>query len=147
MKPEEERIGIVLSGGPVLVDDIGDVILSIEIPGDEVAQYEVHEDPPEGWPFREYWLPPYIANAYRSTLKVFISASGEEFDPALLRGDHAVLVTERFSAFPTETGEAAPVGAVCVCGERWRWRGGDEDPRAAFPDWAADHARAAEEAD
>jgi hypothetical protein len=78
-------------------------------------------------------LPPDVANAHRGSLKVFISESGEELSSPtefLLR-DHEVLLTEVF--------EDAPAGALCVCGERWRWTGGDEDQRTSFTGWASAH--------
>ena len=33
---------------------------------------------------------------------------------------------------------ARPAGALCVCGERWRWNS-HEDQEAAFMSWSAGH--------
>jgi hypothetical protein len=73
-----------ITGGPVLVTDPGDFILSIEVPNDLASQREVHEDPPGPWPFREVWLAPEEANRYLDTLKVFDSNDGEEVRPDLV---------------------------------------------------------------
>jgi hypothetical protein len=130
----EKGLKTTIAGGPVLADDIGDFVLSIEVPSEIAKEYESHEEPPAGWPFGEYWLPPDVANAHREWLKVFISESGEEVSSpteVLLR-DHEVLLTEVF--------EDAPAGALCVCGQRWRWTGGDEGQRASFTAWASAHA-------
>lgn len=78
------RVHIAIGGGPVLVDDVGDFVLTIEVPDDVALEHEVHEDPPAGWPFREFWMPPDLANRYWNTLKVLDSETGEEVRPDLV---------------------------------------------------------------
>jgi hypothetical protein len=129
----EKGSKVTIGTGPVLADDIGDFVLSIEVTSEMGKEYEIDEETAAGWPFREHWLPPEVANAHRGSLKVFISESGEEVSSpteVLLR-DHEVLLTEVF--------EDAPAGALCVCGQRWRWTGGDEDQRTSFTAWASAH--------
>jgi hypothetical protein len=48
-KVDNDRIEITMDGGPVLADDLGDFILSIEVPDDFALEREAHEDPPSGW--------------------------------------------------------------------------------------------------
>jgi hypothetical protein len=139
-EPTETGISLTIGGGGILADYIGDVVLSIDVPEAAALECEAREDPPAGWPFREFWLSPELANAHRSTLRAWVSESGEEIDPDLLRLEHAVVVTERFAAFRTEAGEAAPVGAVCVCGARWRWNSRDEEnPGPGYAAFCAGH--------
>jgi hypothetical protein len=71
-------------GGPTLSDYLGDFVVSIEVPDDVALEHEAHEEPPMGWPFREFWLSPDLANRYRDTLKVFDSNDGEEVRPDLV---------------------------------------------------------------
>lgn len=75
---EVGEIRVSITGGAVLADDFGDFILAIELPDDLAATYRVAEDPPTGWPFREYWLSPEVANQLRYTLTVDDSDDGEE---------------------------------------------------------------------
>jgi hypothetical protein len=52
---------------------------------DEIAlEHEWHEEPSAGWPFREIWLPPEVANAYLDTLKVLDSHGRDEIPPDLV---------------------------------------------------------------
>ena len=143
---DQDEVKVTIGGGPLLADFMGDFILSIEVPDELVKPWQVTEKSlgetePASWPFVEYWIPDTVANQHLSTLRVFVPESEEEVDPALLHSEHAVVITERFATFLTEAGEAAPVGALCLCGERWRWGGSmtGEDPRAMFPVWAAQH--------
>ena len=123
------------SGGPMLADYMGDLILSIEVPDDgELRELEIHAEPPTAGPFREYWLPPEVANRYLDTLKVFVPNTEEEIPRELLGADHAVLVTERSAA--------VVVGALCLCGEKWRRvpaGPSDTDQQTAFESWSGDH--------
>ena len=80
----EDQIRMTVSGGPVLADFTGDFTLTIEVPDDEVFQYEAKEEDPSGWPFREFYLPPEVANQYRHTLKVYDPEDGEEVRPDLV---------------------------------------------------------------
>jgi hypothetical protein len=66
-----------IDGGPVLADDASYFIMSIDVPGKDLAECEIHEDPPPGWPFREFWLPPELANSHIDSL-AFDSDDGEE---------------------------------------------------------------------
>jgi hypothetical protein len=50
---DEGNLAVEIGGGPVLADDMGDFVLSIRLPSEEIREHEVHEDPPQGWPFRE----------------------------------------------------------------------------------------------
>jgi hypothetical protein len=161
----DDSIEITIGGGPVLADEMGDLVLSILVPDTEIRQYEVHEDPPQGWPFREYWLPVDVANKYRDSLEVWVPESAEQIPVDLLSQDHAVIVTERFGLVmpPRDdfrdavrgwlTGEeltphqiemleteraSLPASALCGCGERWRWNG-TEDQAAAFASWSSRH--------
>jgi hypothetical protein len=118
----EKGSKVTIGTGPVLADDIGDFVLSIEVTSEMGKEYEIDEETAAGWPFREHWLPPEVANAHRGSLKVFISESGEEVSSpteVLLR-DHEVLLTEVF--------EDAPAGALCVCGQRWALDGRRRGP-------------------
>ncbi len=161
----DESIEITIGGGPVLADEMGDLVLCILVPDTEIRQNEVHEDPPQGWPFREYWLPVDVANKYRDSLEVWVPESEEQIPADLLSQDHAVIVTERFG-FVISPGDdfldavrtaltdeeptpeqvemleaeraTIPAGALCVCGERWRWDGA-EDQAAAFTSWSSRH--------
>jgi hypothetical protein len=81
---DEDRIEVTMDGGPVLADDLGDFILSIQVPDDFALVREAHEDPPSGWPFREFWLTSEEADLYRDTLKVYDSSDGEEIRPDLV---------------------------------------------------------------
>jgi hypothetical protein len=144
---------------------MGDFVLSILVPEAEVREYEVHEDPPLGWPFREYWLTPDIANKYRDSLEVWVPGTEEQVPAELLSQDHAVIVTDRFG-YPMEPSDglrrairaalvgedltpeqeellasktaSLPSGALCVCGEQWRWNV-REDQEAAFMAWSSGH--------
>jgi hypothetical protein len=78
VEPTDDGLEVTIDGGPVLADDPGDFILSIKVPDEVAREHEVTEDPPAGWPFREFWLPPEVANAYHHTLKVFDSSDGDE---------------------------------------------------------------------
>jgi hypothetical protein len=80
----EDSLKVTISGGPTLADDIGDFTLEIEVPADFALEREVHEDPPLGWPFREFWLTREEANRFLDTLKVYDSADGEEVRPDLV---------------------------------------------------------------
>ena len=71
-----DAMALRVSGGALLADDLGDFVMSIDVPGEMAAQFEVHEEPPAGWPFREYWLPADIANAHLG--------DGEEVRPDLV---------------------------------------------------------------
>ena len=71
----EEDFQVTFAGGPVLADDLGDFVLSIEVPVHVATKYEVREDPPMGMPFREFWLPEEVANEYRGSLRVFDSTT------------------------------------------------------------------------
>jgi hypothetical protein len=159
-----DTIEMTISGGPVLADEMGDLVLSILVPDGEIREYEIHEDPPQGWPFREYRLPVDVANKYRHSLEVWVPESEEQIPVDLLSQDHAVIVTERFdfvispgddfldASRTALTGELTPeqtemleaeratipAGALCVCGERWRWDG-VEDQAAAFASWSSRH--------
>jgi hypothetical protein len=75
---DEDSIKVEVSGGPVLMDFVGDFVLCIEVPDELALQWEVKEDTPAGWPFREFWLTPDQANQYRDTLVVFDSNDEEE---------------------------------------------------------------------
>jgi hypothetical protein len=136
----ENEIRVDIDGGPVLMDDMGDFQVPIDVPAEVIAEYEVVEDPPSGWPFREYWLPPDVANEYRPTLLVLVPEDPDQEVPLeLFTREHAVVITERFAAFGSDE-NPAPVGARCVCGDDWRWSGGDTDPRDQFPGWLAAHS-------
>jgi hypothetical protein len=74
----DDEIKITIGGGPVLADDPGDFVLSIEVPDDLSLEHEALYDEPEGWPFREIWLPEDVANRYRDTLKVYDPIDEEE---------------------------------------------------------------------
>ncbi len=80
----DDQIDVRISGGEVLVDDLGDFVLCIDVPDDVARDFRVAEEPPSGWPFQEYWLSPEWANAYRHTLVVFDSDDGEEVRPDLV---------------------------------------------------------------
>jgi hypothetical protein len=124
--------------GPRLEDDIGDLTLVIDMPGTDVQPFEARYDPPQGYPFREYWLPPELANRYRHTLRVFVPLTDEEIiPPTLLLQDHAVIVTERFAEYGPDH-PAVPVSALCTCGERWRWSFKD-DALSELRGWLAGH--------
>jgi hypothetical protein len=77
----DDSMAITIGGGPVLADDLGDFILSIDVPDEVALAHEAKEDPPSGWPFREFWLPPEVANTYRHTLKAFDSNDGRRSAP------------------------------------------------------------------
>src|SRR6476660_1923473 len=47
---------MTIDGGPSLLDDSGDFVLSIEVPDRVALANEIHEEPPSGRPFREFWL-------------------------------------------------------------------------------------------
>jgi hypothetical protein len=86
IEPMDEgiAIAIAMSGGPMLADGGGDFLLAIDVPEDVALKYELNEDPPSGWPFREFGLPPEVANEHRHTLCVFDSKDGEEVRPDLV---------------------------------------------------------------
>lgn len=63
--------------GAALLEDVGDFVLSIEVPDEVASLYEIHEEPPRGWPFREYWFPVDIAHEYRGTLRVQDNDGGD----------------------------------------------------------------------
>ena len=135
----ENESKVVFSGGPMLADDMGEFQVSIDVPEQVAREHVVTEDPPMGWPFREFWLPPELANAYRSTLMVLIPEGPDEEVPLELFGRaHGVVVTERFAIDDDPDSPAAPVGARCVCGDDWRWDTSG-DPRDQFPEWLASH--------
>lgn len=67
----EDGVEITVEGGPVLADDMGDFVLSVDIPDDIAAEYRVYEEEPLGWPFQEYYVEPDLANRYRHTLTVY----------------------------------------------------------------------------
>jgi hypothetical protein len=75
---DEESGAVVFSGGPLLADDPEDFVLSIDVPDDFALKREVREDPPKGWPFREFQLTEEEANRYRHTLRAFDSNDLEE---------------------------------------------------------------------
>lgn len=75
---DERIITMTGTGGKWFTMDIGDFTMVIEVPDKQVAQYEIREDPPKGWPFREYWMPPEFVNRHRHTLSVLNSQDGEE---------------------------------------------------------------------
>jgi hypothetical protein len=80
---EVEQTGVIepnmtIEGGPRLLDDPGDVVLSIEVPDSVALANEFHHEPPSGQPFREFWLTPGEANRYRDTLEIIHSNDGEE---------------------------------------------------------------------
>lgn len=81
---ENGDLNMTISGGPTLADDPGDFTLSIEVPDEFALKREAIEDPPIGWPFREFWLTVEEANSYRHTLRVFDSIDGEEIRPDLV---------------------------------------------------------------
>ena len=68
---DDETLRMTVSGGPALADYMGDFVLEIEVPDEIAAPWEVKEEPPKGWPFREYWLAEELANEYRHTLVVY----------------------------------------------------------------------------
>ena len=133
---DDHRVNVTIDGGPVLADYLGDFVLAIEVPDDEeLHQMEIHEDPPLGWPFREYWLEPEVANQYLRALKVFVPETREEIPAELLGRDDAVIITQRFGL-----SEPLVVGARCVCGGRFRQLVTErEEQRAAFARWSAEH--------
>ncbi len=58
-------------------------VLSIEVPDSVALANEIHDEPPWGRPFREFWLTPEEANRYRDTLEIIDSNDGEEVQPDL----------------------------------------------------------------
>lgn len=100
---EGETVGMTISGGPVLLDDPGDFVLSIEVPDDLAREHVVTEEPgrlyeqddegrwvsageaePASWPFREFWLSPQAAAQYWDSLTVYDSNDQEEVRPDLV---------------------------------------------------------------
>lgn len=75
--------GVIIARG-MLADEVGDFLLTIEVPRSLAVERTVTEDPPQGWPFQEIWLDPEEANQYRNTLKVFNFDSGDEVRPDLV---------------------------------------------------------------
>lgn len=71
-------VDAIINARPLPADAPGYFILCIEIPAKEAADYE---DAPAGSPFREYWLPPEVANRYRDSLVIFDPDDGEEVQP------------------------------------------------------------------
>jgi len=132
-----------ISGGPVMFEDMGDFIVSIDVPDEDVEEWRLIEDEPMGWPFVEYWLPDKVANQYVNTLEVYISEMPEDgaVDLNLLRQDHNIFITERLSRlFHREEG-TFPRSAMCACGERWTWPDPTENGwEEAFSTWASKHA-------
>jgi hypothetical protein len=61
-----------------VIDDVGDFVLSIDVPDEFALARVVREEPPLGWPFCEIWLKPEEANQYHHTLTAFDSISEEE---------------------------------------------------------------------
>jgi hypothetical protein len=61
---------MTIDGGPSLLDDSGDFVFSIEVPDSVALANEIHEEPPSGRPFREFWLRQEEANRYRYTLRI-----------------------------------------------------------------------------
>jgi len=70
-----------VSGGTSVIDDPGDFNLVIDVPDDMVMRVGITEDPPRGWPFREYWLPAEVINAHRNTMVIVDTDGGEEVQP------------------------------------------------------------------
>ncbi len=70
--------------GPILLDDPGDFVLSIEVPDEFALEVEVHSDHPKGRSSREFWLAPEEANRYPDTLRVYDSQYGEVVRPDLV---------------------------------------------------------------
>ncbi len=60
-----------------------EIVLSIEVPDSVALANEIHDEPPRGRPFREFWLTPEEANRYRDTLEIIDSNDGEEVQPDL----------------------------------------------------------------
>lgn len=79
---DDADFAVEISGGPVLFDNPGDFVLSIDVPDDLALGREVINE--LGWPFREFHLAPEEANEYRQTLKVYDSQDGEEVRPDLV---------------------------------------------------------------
>jgi hypothetical protein len=72
-----------IDGGMSLLDDPGDVVLSIEVPESVALASEIHEEPPSGRPFREFRLTPAEANRSRDRLEIIDSNHGDEVQPDL----------------------------------------------------------------
>jgi hypothetical protein len=72
-----------IDGGMSLLDDPGDVVLSIEVPDTVALANEIHEEPPSGRPFREVRLTPGEANRSRDRLEIIDSNHGDEVQPDL----------------------------------------------------------------
>jgi hypothetical protein len=53
---------MTIDGGPSLLDDPGDLVLSIEVPDGVALANEIHEEPPLSRPFRVFWFTPEEAN-------------------------------------------------------------------------------------
>ena len=50
----EKGSKVTIGTGPVLADDIGDFVLSIEVTSEMGKEYEIDEETAAGWPFREH---------------------------------------------------------------------------------------------
>jgi hypothetical protein len=61
---------MTIDGGPSLLEDPGDFVFSIEVPDSVALANEIHEEPPSGRAFREFWLTQEEANRYRYTLRI-----------------------------------------------------------------------------
>jgi hypothetical protein len=79
----ETELKMTIDGGPSLLNDPGDLVLSIEVPDSVALANQIHEEPPWGRPFREFSLTPGEANRYRDTLEIIGSNDGEEVQPDL----------------------------------------------------------------
>jgi hypothetical protein len=83
-EPTEDDDFQIAIQGPVMFDDPGAFVLSIEVPDEFALQQEARFEPPVRWAFREFWLQPEEANLYIDTLKIYDSDDGEEVRPDLV---------------------------------------------------------------
>jgi hypothetical protein len=108
-----DDVTMSMTGGPVLADDPGDFVIQIDVPNDVAAPFEARFDPaPTGWPFREFWLSPEVANQYHDTLRVFDSDDGEEVRPDLVRKIDAAELTHSKSPRGATPGALSLSGAL-----------------------------------
>jgi len=132
-------------GGPTLhelADEMGggDLLCSIEIPGDRLSDYA----PRDAAHFRTryqwvYFFPPHVLNDYRNSIRFWTHFPEREI--LVQRPQHGVVIRlcpkkTRRNSFPY------PLAALCLCGDQWHTVP-TPSPRPAsqtsFEEWAAVH--------